>query len=772
MSLKTGFTDEMNYNKSYALVVGISKYASIRWKNLPYARSDAEKVAEILKQKGFEVLTLFDRNATRLAILARLEQNIAPRLQPNDRVLFYFSGHGYSKQDGEVLNTYLIPYDKESIDVNVNHIYVSMSDLERQSKMMSIAKHQLFIIDAPIQAIDQSSGSGIMLTNPDYLTMVTQKKARQLLVAGKNKKIPEKSNDMVHNVLSKLFVKGLHKGRADINGDGSITCLELCSFIMPRATNVGQKPDYATFSDHEMGEFLFYSPKSIRKQIAEEAQELEIEDLTVEKKAAPIVDIQEGRLYIKTKPEGAKIRILNIVPPYRYGMMLSPGNYKIEVSKTGYQTKIQWISIANQDRLHETIELKSTRPYSQLFINPEPSDARIRLMNIVPPYSHGMALQAGQYLIEVDKPGYKTYKKWVTIAKGKDCVIAPVLQSKTPKVKPQNNMYQVRRKSVDIKESTLQPEKQKMIHKKDNKKTSHKQPKGQIPKVKEKNLVSEAPPKIPPKQEIQPKTQPKPQKPLKQKSQEKEQVVASLHKPNTHPQKPTDQKQWQDKTTGMVFVHIKGGCYEMGCGEWTGQCDPDELPVHKVCVDDFWMGQYEVTQKEWQIIMEKNPSMSAYGSHYPVEKVSWEDVQTFIKKLEKKSNQNFRLPTEAEWEFACRSGGKNQKYAGRSLDINHLGWFKDNSMYITHGVGIKAPNSLGLYDMSGNVSEWCMDAYQTEAYKKHHKNKPQVKHGNIKVVRGGDWSDKYNHLRCADRRGYAKNLRSKDIGFRLIVSFR
>ncbi|ETR74705.1 MAG: Polysaccharide deacetylase domain containing protein [Candidatus Magnetoglobus multicellularis str. Araruama] len=431
MTMAAVFADDAYYNKSYAIVVGISKYASLRWKDLPYARSDAAIIADILRHKGFEVLTLYDRNATRHAILARLEKNIAPRLSPDDRVLFYFSGHGYTKQKGDWLETFLIPYDKENIDLNDSMIYISMSDLARQSKLMAAAKHQLFIIDAPITVVDQSGADNIILTTPDYITQITQRNACQLLSAGKHKKTLTDSKGPVYSILSKLFAEALDKGQADINGDGLITCLEMWGYISPRATNLEQKPDYGTFSGHDMGEFVFYSPESIRKKIAED-KDLEIEDLTVEKKAPPIVDIQPGRLYIETVPQNARIRILNIVPPYRKGMMLSPGNYKIEVSKPGYQTKIQWITIANQDRIHETIELVSSRPYSQLYVNPEPSDARIRIMNIVPPYSHGMALQAGKYLIEVSMPGYKSVNQWITIAKGKDCIFEPVLQPSTP----------------------------------------------------------------------------------------------------------------------------------------------------------------------------------------------------------------------------------------------------------------------------------------------------------------------------------------------------
>ncbi len=230
----------------------------------------------------------------------------------------------------------------------------------------------------------------------------------------------------------------------------------------------------------------------------------------------------------------------------------------------------------------------------------------------------------------------------------------------------------------------------------------------------------------------------------------------------------SDPERWQDELTGMRFVWVKGGCYDMGCGAWTAHCDTDEMPVHKVCVDGFWMGQYEVTQKEWQTIMGENPSLSAYGDHYPVEKVSWSEVQTFIQKLEKQSKNRFCLPSEAQWEYACRSCGKQQKYAGKGVDLNHVGWFNENSLFITHSVGNKAPNDLDLYDMSGNVSEWCQDNYQADAYKRHASKNPLILSGNEKVVRGGDWSDELPQLRCSARRSYNKDMKSKDLGFRLI----
>ncbi len=131
---------------------------------------------------------------------------------------------------------------------------------------------------------------------------------------------------------------------------------------------------------------------------------------------------------------------------------------------------------------------------------------------------------------------------------------------------------------------------------------------------------------------------------------------------------PSVGKIWKEPVTGMEFVWVPGGCYEMGCGNWTSDCFRDEKPVHEVCVDGFWMGKTEVTQGQWKQIMGENPAWFKKGDNYPVEKVRWPEVEKFAKKLSSLSTDayKFRFPTEAEWEYAARSGGKPEKYAGGS----------------------------------------------------------------------------------------------------------
>jgi formylglycine-generating enzyme required for sulfatase activity len=205
----------------------------------------------------------------------------------------------------------------------------------------------------------------------------------------------------------------------------------------------------------------------------------------------------------------------------------------------------------------------------------------------------------------------------------------------------------------------------------------------------------------------------------------------------------------------------------MGCGSWTSGCDDDEKPVHEICLDGFWIGKYEVTQGQWKKIMGSNPSNFKSGDEFPVETVSWNDVQQFISRLGQQSGRRFALPTEAQWEYAARSGGKNEKYAGGS-NVDSVAWHYGNSGGKTHRVGTKSPNGLGIYDMSGNVWEWCEDVFDSNAYSKHARNNPVItSNGSAHVNRGGGWINIPRSVRAAFRFSYSAGSRIDDLGFRL-----
>jgi formylglycine-generating enzyme len=222
----------------------------------------------------------------------------------------------------------------------------------------------------------------------------------------------------------------------------------------------------------------------------------------------------------------------------------------------------------------------------------------------------------------------------------------------------------------------------------------------------------------------------------------------------------------------IAMVSVKGGCYQMG--DTFGDGEQDEKPEHQVCVDDFSIGTYLVTQAEWQAVMGDNPSSFAEcGGNCPVESVSWKDAKKFIRQLNARTGKRYRLPTEAEWEYAARSGGKQEKWAG-TIDANRLdeyAWYKDNSDMKTHEVGQKQPNGLGLYDMSGNVWEWCQDRYDEKYYEQAKEKNPKgPESGEYRVMRGGSWNYDSSITRAAYRGDINPDNRNSDLGFRLAAS--
>ena len=221
---------------------------------------------------------------------------------------------------------------------------------------------------------------------------------------------------------------------------------------------------------------------------------------------------------------------------------------------------------------------------------------------------------------------------------------------------------------------------------------------------------------------------------------------------------------------GFDMVLVAGGTFTMGAtAEQGSDAESDEKPTHSVTVSDFYIGKYEVTQSQWKAIMGSNPS-KYIGKNNPVENVSWNDIQEFIKKLNAKTGKRFRLPTEAEWEYAARGGNqsKGYKFSG-SNSISDVAWYYDNSRRKTHPVGQKTPNELGIYDMSGNVYEWCQDWYGD--YSSSSQTNPTgPSSGSFRVVRSGSWSSYACGCRVSDRSSSFPERRFYGRGFRLACS--
>jgi len=339
---------------------------------------------------------------------------------------------------------------------------------------------------------------------------------------------------------------------------------------------------------------------------------------------------------------------------------IDPGTYRVKARLKGYDAIEKKVKVNSNRKAVVTFYFEWEKTKGRLYVTTQPADCTIKILDITPKYVDGIKLDAGQYRIQVSKTDYITRIEPIRVSGGEGV-----------------DLY------VELK--------------KDSARTG---------------------------------------------------------------------QNWKDPVTGMEVVWVPEGCYQMG----SSSGDPDEKPVHEVCVEGFWMGKYEVTQGQWKKIMSSNPSKFRSGDDYPVETISWNDAQQYISKLKQQSGNSFSLPTEAQWEYAARSGGRDQIYAGGN-DVDSVAWYYSNSGSNTHRVGTKDPNGLGIYDMSGNVWEWCEDVYDKNAYSRHVRNNPVITSGgNSRVDRGGSWDDNPRDVRAAGRGGDSADRRGSDIGFRLCLS--
>ena len=220
-------------------------------------------------------------------------------------------------------------------------------------------------------------------------------------------------------------------------------------------------------------------------------------------------------------------------------------------------------------------------------------------------------------------------------------------------------------------------------------------------------------------------------------------------------------------STAIKMIFIEGGSFEMGCNNG----EANEKPVHTVKLNSFYIGQYEVTQREWKQVMGTNPSFFKACDECPVEEAAPEMVDEFILRLNQLSGKHYRLPTEAEWEYACMGANKTKGYRYSGSDsLFEVGWTRDNGEEKTHPVGQKKPNELGIYDMSGNVWELCSDWWNPNFYKKSKADNPcNDEKAIFKVVRGGSWRSGEERCYSKARNRNVYDHQKQNCGFRLVL---
>ena len=383
---------------------------------------------------------------------------------------------------------------------------------------------------------------------------------------------------------------------------------------------------------------------------------------------------------------------------------LSPGQHVVLVEAPGYQSYQKRLKVDPGRTVSMHVDLSVATPArGRIFVDTEPTDATIKILNIGPKFYQGMELDGGRYHVEVSAIGHDTKRQWIELSAGEDKTLTIRLESVSAKV-------------VKAAKGT-----------------------------------------------------------------------------------------WRDPTTGMEFVWVAGGCFQMGqtdaekrylikdAGEDTyNKYYKDDLPRHEVCVDGFWMGKNEVTNVQFRRFRSTHNSKDYKGrslneDQQPAVYVSWKDAKAFADWLSKKGNSTFRLPTEAEWEYACRAGTRTARFWGDDPDdacryanvhdktskrVNQFDWENHNCDDGYSGaapVGRFQRNGFGLNDMLGNVWEWCEDIYAEDAYNKHFRNNPiYTQGGPNRVIRGGSWHGVPGFVRCAFRYRSGPGNRGNDLGFRLL----
>ena len=244
---------------------------------------------------------------------------------------------------------------------------------------------------------------------------------------------------------------------------------------------------------------------------------------------------------------------------------------------------------------------------------------------------------------------------------------------------------------------------------------------------------------------------------------------------------------WNEPNSGINLVRLTGSCFMMGCGTWTENCSEDEFPPHEVCVDDFWIGQHEVTQSEWAKVMQTNPSRFQGGGNYPVEQVSWDQAQEYVCRLNELTGLEFRLLSETEWEYACRSGGNKVTHAVETPKSNGNSASGNSNSSVDAGptreVDLESTNTAGVSGMNDGPWEWVADIYEDNlnvaAYPRHSRNNPLYTGGNDyrfstaiypRVNRGGSWDIGKGPTRCSLRHFDNPGLQSFFQGFRVGTS--
>ena len=633
------------YKGSYALLVGVSDYTTREWPDLESIPSEISQVASALKAQGFHVKKVM--NPTSRQMKKAFEDFIDQYgFDANNRLIFFFSGHGYTRKGGR--KGYLVPADApdpRSDEKGFSRKALNMSQVMAWCRRIE-AKHALFLFDSCFSgAIFKVKA---LPSHPPHISDYTARPVRQFITAGSaGEEVPAQS------IFTPLVLRAL-RGDADVDKDGYVTGTELGMYLHKRVLHYdrGQTPQYGKMKDpfYDEGDFVFQLASS---------------GATVSRP----VPSRKATLSVSANVTGARVLVdgRSVGKTPLDDKAVSPGTHRLRVEAEGYDAYEKRIRVESGRAMSLYVDLSEAGPsQGRIFVETAPEGARVRILNIGPAFYQGMDLDPGRYHVEVSSDGYETEKRWVSLSAGED-------------------------ETVSMRLTAVRVEQPAVGGKKRN-------------------------------------------------------------------------------SLGMEFVYVSPGRFMMGS---SGK-------QHRVTLTrGYYMQTTEVTQGQWRKVMGSRPWS---GKEYVQENannaaayISWNDCQAFIRKLNQMEGSNkYRLPTEAEWEYAARAGSSTRFCFGDSDgQLGNYAWYDKNAYdagdKYAHAVGTKRPNAWGLYDMHGNVWEWCQDWYGN--YPSGSVTDPTgPSSGSSRVGRGGGWLNLAGLCRSAFRFRGVPGSRGYILGFRLAFS--
>ena len=767
------------YNKSYAVIIGIDRYQNLSPDHqLKNAVKDANGVEEVLRRnyRFDKIFTLRNEEATRDGIMSLLIRELPKQMGKNDALFLFWAGHGNQEKtdDGEL--GYLIPYDGNSDGIYGN---ITMSQFKDDISRAIPAKHVFYAFDACYSGLMTTRSVDTKVSRDlSYLKEITKERVRQVLTAGGKGQEALDGGPKGHSVFTGRLIEVLEATGDYITANEIQAILKEKVYQDARARGHEQTPGFGSL--YGSGDFVFIpnlqqkltNSQSEEERIKNELKALEDNELKQQSEAQKRqVERDKQTLLAKLKAEELRKQQLEEEQQRRQQETTereaAQAHFKAEQKKLANlraeldKKKKNTVSttntidgaIAEIRKINGQItELEKNSGKHEIQKRYEDKVAQLKLQQ-KDEFETDQDLQARKQKVAAD------------LDKQRDQELAAIDLQIEP-LKEEIKRLAEREYSVDPSILALELgqydiAKQSFPVTLKNRETATASIKitvnGTIPLPRESARQF--------KQQwqsglLRPELTAKPDGEVIKVSLANDAENYLMNYENGEFISLAEMKRRQSeaaRTMAGEFVSVPGGCFRKKKGFFSSQ---------EVCLDAFRIGKYDVTEGQYKQVMGSNPSeLSSYGDDCPVVNVSWNNAQTFISRLNSRTGKQYRLPTEAEWEYACHSGGKNEEYCGGD-NIDAVAWYKGNSWGKTHPVGQKQPNGLGIYDMSGNVWQWVQDWYGPD-YPSSDNNPQGASSGSFRVYRGGSSGNDPANVRAAVRYDSAPDDRLRYLGFRL-----